>query len=50
MEQYVSFSDDTVLDGMAPLEKFFEDRAKVTIPGESLPAFTNVPIEEVAVE
>ena len=50
MEQYVSFSDDTVLDGMAPPEGFFEDRAKITIPGESPPIFTNVPIEGVAME
>ena len=50
MEQYVSFLDDTVLDGVAPLERFFEDRAKMTIPRESLPTSTNVPIEEVTVE
>ena len=42
--------DDTILDSVAPLEGFFEDRAKITIPGESPPAFTDVPIEEVAME
>ena len=47
MEQYVSFSDDTVLDSVALLERFFEDW---NIPGESPPAFTNVATEEVTVD
>ena len=50
MGQYVSFSDDTVLDGVAPPEGFFEDRVEITIPGESPPTFTNVLIEGVAME
>ena len=35
MEQYMSFSDDTVLDGVAPLEGLFKDKAKITVPGKS---------------
>ena len=50
MEQYVFFSDDTVLDGVTPLKGFFKDQIKITIPGESLPTFTDVPMEEVAME
>ena len=50
MEQYISFLDDTVLDGVALLEGFFKDMTKITIPRDALPTFTNVPTEEVAIE
>ena len=50
MEQHVSFLDVTVLDSVAPPKRFFKDWAKITVPGESPPTFTNVPIEKVAME
>ena len=50
MEQYVSFSDDTILDGVAPLEGFLKDRTEITIPRDTQPTFTNVPTEEVVLE
>ena len=50
MEQYISFLDDTVLDGVAPVEGFFKAWAKITVPGEFLCTFTNAPIEEVTMK
>ena len=50
MEWYISFSDDNVLDGVAPPEGFHRNQTKLTISGDAPPAFTNVPTEEVAIE
>ena len=50
MEQYVSFFNDTILDGVAPLDRFLEDWTRITIPRDAQPAFTDVPTEEVTVE
>ena len=47
MEQYVSFLDDTILDGVALLEGFFKDQTEITIPEESLPIFTDVPAKRL---
>ena len=49
MEQYGSFSDDTILDGVALLEGFLKGRTELTVPRDALPTFTDVPTEEVAV-
>ena len=50
MEQYVSFLDDTILAAMALPEGFFKDQTKITVPGDALPAFKDVPTEEVIME
>ena len=50
MEWYISFSNDTILDGVALLEGFLKDQTKLTIPRDALPAFSNVPTKEVAME
>ena len=43
MEQYISFFDDTVLDGVASLEGFLEDWTKTTIPGSGQLASMTLP-------
>ena len=50
MEWYISFSDDTILDGVALLEGFLKDQTKLTVPRDALPTFTDVPTKEVAME
>ena len=50
MEPYVSFPDDTVLDGVASLEGFLKDQPEETIPESALLASPNSPIEEAAAE
>ena len=50
MKQYISFSDDTVLDSVALLEGFFKDQTEMTIPRDAPPAFTDVPTKEVTRE
>ena len=50
MEWYISFSNDTILDGVALPEWFLKDQTDLTISRDAPPTFTNVPIEEVAVE
>ena len=47
---YVSFSDDTILDSVAPLEGFLKDWTRVTVPRNAQPAFTNVPSKEGPLE
>ena len=46
MEQYISFSDDIILDGVALLEGYFGSQTSVST--DALPAPSNVPSEEVA--
>ena len=50
IEWYVSFFDDTVLDGVAQLEVFLEDGAETTVPGRTQLASTDTPIKEAARE
>ena len=50
MEQYISFSVDTILDSVALLEGFLKDWTKLTIPRDALSAFTDVPTKEVTME
>ena len=50
MEQYISFSDDTILDSVVPLEGFLKDWTEITIPRDAQLAFTDVPIKEVTME
>ena len=50
IEWYISFSDDTILDGVAPPEGFLGDQTKITVPRDAQLAFTDVPTEEVTVE
>ena len=50
MEGYISFSDDTILDGVALPEGFIKDQTELTISRDALPTFTDVPTEEVTVE
>ena len=50
MKQYVSLSDNTILNSVALLEGFIEDQTKLTISRDALPTFTNVPTKEVVVE
>ena len=40
MEPYVSFSDDTILDGVAPLKGFLKHQVEDTIPKSAWPAST----------
>ena len=50
MELYVSFFDDTILDGVAPPEGFLKDWAQITVPGSAQLASTDAPIKEAAIE
>ena len=50
MEWYISFSDDTILDGVALPQGFLKDWTEITIPRDAQLAFTNVPTKEVTVE
>ena len=50
MEPYVSFFDDTVLDGVAPPEGFLEDQPKTTISVGAQSASTDPPIKEAPME
>ena len=48
IEQYVSFSDDIILGGVALLEGFFGSQASIS--RDALPASTDVPSKEAAME
>ena len=45
MEPYISFSDDSVLDGVAPPEGFLKDQPEETILESTWPASTNPPLK-----
>ena len=48
MEPYVTFSDDTILEGAAPLERSLEGQNRATIPRKTQLAPTEVPAKETA--
>ena len=50
LRQYISFSDDTILDGVVLPEGFLIDQTELTISSNAPSAFTDVPTEEVTVE
>ena len=50
MEWYISFSDDTILDGVALPEGFLEDWTQLTNSRDVPSTFTDVPTQEVTME
>ena len=50
VEHNVSFSDDTILDGVVPLEGFLDNQTEETVPRIAQPAFPDVPTKEEPVE
>ena len=50
MEPYVSFSDDTILSSVTPLEGSLEDQLKTTICESVQPASADPPVEEATAE
>ena len=50
MEQYVSFSDDIILGGVALLEGFFRNQTEPTISRHALPVSTDVPSDEITMK
>ena len=47
MEPYISFFDDAILDGVAPLEGFLKDQSEESIPESPQPASTNLPLKRL---
>ena len=50
MEPYISFPNDVILDGVAPLEGFLKNQPEKTVPESDLLASPNCPIEEATAE
>ena len=50
LKPYVSFPNDAILDGVAPLEGFMKDQPEETIPESAPLASPNSPFEEATAE